>query len=957
MRNFTVLFDNPWLLLLLLAGMAVVLFIYFKVPAKYRRTRNRVVSVVLSSLVVTLTVFILAGMSFAYQVPNDNQEMIILVDLSYSTNQSQATQDQFIRAVLDNNTAGFNIGIITFGKYCPIGEYEPVLAAPISSDMDAVWFNYQLSLTANRPNDIAADIEEALFFAKSEFRNTQGARILLVSDGIETDGDAIALMTSFAAAGIRIDTAFFSADSWDEFQLVGIELPDDIIRPNETTHVDVVVQSNIAGAAIIHLYNHGEEIGRSYVNITAGTHNHRIQDIVFETNGSQILRANIRPNTAGASIALDTIPYNNVFYSYFFLSSFDRILVLYRAANEAGEDTRIFRELDYAFEEVQTRHISEAPATMRELRSFDKVILANVGHQDIQHYANGFDALLHRYVNVYGGGMLLLAGSREEFSTYLGHHAVPNALNRHEMPNTVLQEMLPVRAVDFTPPIAVMFVVDVSGSMEEDDVGGGPGVTRLDFAKEAMRRSLDAFNTRDYVGIVSFDHDARLELPLTPVSRRPLIEGHIRSLYTRGGTVYSEGLRIAGIHLQNTHVERRHIIFITDGMPSDRGEYQQYISRFRNEFGITLSAMGIGGVGAIVTEMAYLGGGETYLVSSGQGFDERFLTTLLSDIYGMRRQLRETYQENFTPTIGDVSSEFRGFNMIGWSYRRPVTNEMYMPIGLSQFYGTVPRVSTPAAPVYIALSGPFSNPVYSRWRFGNGRVGVFSANILEDDSLFDNEMFLRFFTNAIEALAPSEDISQTDIEVRVRYQNFSRFLTVLTHLENSYNDTFNITYRNLLSSNEYPPLVFNQTQNIGAHRLRLTKTGIYHIHIEQRDAYGNIRSSLSFNTAFSYSSIFDAFVCLDGAQEFLRGLSENSGGRVMQDLVDSYGTFLPAGAAQVFYGMDDYIDSAFDPRMLFIIIVITLFLLDIASRKFKWKWPWEISKDRRNKRQISAQSA
>ena len=42
-----------------------------------------------------------------------------------------------------------------------------------------------------------------------------------------------------------------------------------------------------------------------------------------------------------------------------------------------------------------------------------------------------------------------------------------------------------------------------------------------------------------------------------------------------------------------------------------------------------------------------------------------------------------------------------------------------------------------------------------------------------------------------------------------------------------------------------------------------------------------------------------------------------------------------------------------DPRILFSIIIIVLFLLDIAVRKFKWKWLHEIIRDKRAERAMS----
>ena len=52
---------------------------------------------------------------------------------------------------------------------------------------------------------------------------------------------------------------------------------------------------------------------------------------------------------------------------------------------------------------------------------------------------------------------------------------------------------------------------------------------------------------------------------------------------------------------------------------------------------------------------------------------------------------------------------------------------------------------------------------------------------------------------------------------------------------------------------------------------------------------------------------------------------------------------------QVFENAAKYIHNVIDPKIVFMILSIVLFLIDIAARKFKWKWPHEIIRDKRNK--------
>ena len=67
MTNFKIEFSNPWLLLLLIPAIALTLFPYFRLAKQYRRTRNRVISVVLHLVVMLLSITLISGISFSYR--------------------------------------------------------------------------------------------------------------------------------------------------------------------------------------------------------------------------------------------------------------------------------------------------------------------------------------------------------------------------------------------------------------------------------------------------------------------------------------------------------------------------------------------------------------------------------------------------------------------------------------------------------------------------------------------------------------------------------------------------------------------------------------------------------------------------------------------------------------------------------------------------------------------------
>ena len=100
MVHFRIHFSYPLLLLVFLFGAVMTALLYFRLSKKYRKNRNRITSIVLHLIVLALAALTLAGTMFTYEIPNKENQIILLVDVSDTTEQSASTNSLFDLTVI-----------------------------------------------------------------------------------------------------------------------------------------------------------------------------------------------------------------------------------------------------------------------------------------------------------------------------------------------------------------------------------------------------------------------------------------------------------------------------------------------------------------------------------------------------------------------------------------------------------------------------------------------------------------------------------------------------------------------------------------------------------------------------------------------------------------------------------------------------------------------------------------
>ncbi len=931
MSGLHITFIYPWLLLLLLPAIALVLIPYFRVAKRYRRTRNRIVKIILSLTVMTFAILALSGMRFEYYISNDSNEIILLVDVSDTEEQSAEARDEFVANVISQSKDGkFKVGVVTFG-------FDQKYAVPLTYDVDGIYEKY---LNADLPDQSATDIEAALVYTAGLFEHPETGKIVLITDGKETDGKATSVVRSIKSSGIRVDVAEVPSSFDGQYvDIVALEKPDFHVGVNEEVTFTATLVSSVTGQVAVSLYDNDEAVTTEYVDVVEGENTVPLS-CLFKVDGLHELVSKVE-------FTDDALTENNAYRTYVLIEKFNKVLIYERNSGESDVLVEILTENDeYEVEVINLLEDEEDVVykTVDGLRAYDEVILCNVSNADLPE---GMDKNLHDYVNEYGGGVFTVGGDKDPYAS----NAQANAYSREDLYGSLLQRMLPVQAIDYTPPLGVIVIVDTSGSMSERD--NGSSMTRLEWAVEGAKSALRALSERDYFGLMTLSDDYSTILPLTPRTRETTIINAIETLEkANGGTVFSASINRAGEELRALkNVDKKHIIIVSDGEvpPEDIELYENFISHYYAEDNITLSvAMINSGNMDAENQMRHavgLGHGRFYAIKDSSSLVSKMREDLEVPA------ITEVEYKTFNPTIASLTS-----NLVKDLPRNQAEGKIdQLDVQLDGFYGVKVRASAD-----LILKGEFEVPVYAQWKYGEGMVGSIMVDVAGRfaSGFTSSDTGRTFIKNVVANLMPSKNIRPSEISVNLREENYNNGISVFSELDEG--EKIEGVIENVATGETYSMNTLPESRDAAVYvtgalgadsgytraNFVVKEGGIYKITLSKVDEDGEIMSSTEAYKQFSYSKEYDVTAFTDGAliKETLAAIADRGSGSHIEDLEEYF---------KVFDGFVTILDRTFDPTVILTISAIVLFLLEICVRKFKFKWIHEIIRERKEKRFVS----
>lgn len=517
--------------------------------------------------------------------------------------------------------------------------------------------------------DLEAGIEAALR-AIGEGRG----RIVVLSDGLETRGEALRAAMRARGAGVPVEAVHLEWALAADLRVEKIGVPAQA-RPGEPFEARVIVDATHAAPAAVTLLRDGALIERREVELVAGPNAIPFQ-LALPAAGLARLEARVEPLRPGD----DERPHDDRAFAFVVAPGERRVVHL--VAEPADPIHLPFREgLESEGIRVVAQGASEAPIDVAGWEGVDAVILHDLPRTA---FSEAQIAAMAAAVSDLGVGLIAIGGS--------------DAYAAGDWVGTPIEEALPVRLLPEDPTVmpetALVLVVDRSGSMAGE---------KLEMAKRAALLSARQLGPQDQIGIVAFSSEAEWVVKLGLARTRAL--GPLEQLGDGGGTVILPGLQMARSALRGCSSAVRHVILLTDGR--SEGEQGDLITECRRlwEEKATVSTVAVGHDADIplLRRMAAHGGGKALTVDDPKQLPQVFL----HEVQRIARALLE--HQTFVPEVRDAAY-LEGVGEV------PALN------GRVRLAAAKPRAG-------VALTAPDGEPVLAHWQFGLGRSVAFASDV------------------------------------------------------------------------------------------------------------------------------------------------------------------------------------------------------------------------------------
>ena len=662
-------FTSPLALFWLLA---VPLIFILGWPARGFSRRREIASLVIRLMICLTLIMALAGLEINDFFHSNSLAVVFLLDVSDSMPQST------IRAAIDviqeanqNKKPDDQTALILFGRDALVE--KTMSTDPIMGALSSI------------PITNETDLSNAVNLGLALFPPGAARRMVILSDGAFTSGNGSDALQIAAASGVEIVILPFITEPTPEILVQQISVPPRL-RLGDQFDLNITLNTNQAEIANVRVFADGSLIYEGVQEVNKGVQTFSLPLVAGKT-GFTSYKVSVDSSS-------DQYYQNNQLSTYSQILGAPRILLVTPPEgellnsqgelrpDEIGPLRKVLNENGFEVNQVIPEFF---PVDLPGLAGYSSVIFVDVPAKRLttKQMEN-----LQSYVRDLGGGLVTIGG--------------PTSYGVGGYYKTPLEETLPVdmqiKDEKRRPTLAIVFIVDRSGSMSE--TSGGP--TKLELAKEAVIRSLDLLNPLDQVGVIAFDDAASWVVPIRELEDGADVKIKTASIGIGGGTDILAGMQTMAAAFPNVKAGSRHVILLTDG-GADPSGIPELVKKLYTVDGITLSTIGVGQDAApFLADLAEIGGGRYHFANDPESIPNIYTeeTSLATRSY--------IIEEPFVPDLVTQSPILDGVD------------------GIPELLGYVgTSAKNTAQTILISDKG---DPILAIWRYGLGKAVAFTSD-------------------------------------------------------------------------------------------------------------------------------------------------------------------------------------------------------------------------------------
>lgn len=648
---------------------------------------RRVLALALRLAILALLLGGLAGLSIA--VPQKREATVFVADVSASDARARSAMQQTIQTASATQGAGDEVGVVSTAADAAVE--EPV--SPL-----ATFQGFQSVLDTSSTN-----LERGLELASSIMPDGYRRRVVLLSDGQQTEGDAVLAASLLRARGIRVDVLPEKLPGGPDVFVDSVETPSEL-KTNERSSVVVRLRSTVDTPTQINLFRDRALVASRQLHMRIGS-----LSLAFSqpplSRGFHTYRVQITPR-------VDTQPGNDSGSAFTIVGGPPRVLVI---SSNPGEATNVLSALRSTGLAVDFSTPGQVVPALESLQRYASVVIVDTPAEAL---GPQLMEVLVPYVRDLGHGLIVLGG-QQAFG--LGGYG-----------GTPLETALPVsmnlpRRPDL-PSVGVVLIVE---SLE--------AALPVDISKEAAKGVVQLLTEEDRVAVEDVpDSGDGWAVRLRPVLNKGAINAAIQAMTPGDPQTYASALQSAARTLERSPTQLRHIILLGDGDAHD-SRYAAIAAAIHKR-GITISTVATNAVqpgdAQTMKTIAKGGGGRYYVAEKTANIPHIFLhearTVARS---GVVRGRFVAHVVSPNPMLRDL--------------RRIPPLDGYVATTLKQ------RAE-------MVLASDKLDPVLADWQFGLGRSVLWSSDAagLWTRQFVDAPGVNRFWADVVGWTLPSSDANQ-----------------------------------------------------------------------------------------------------------------------------------------------------------------------------------------------------